>query len=227
LPQSNGVTAGYAGWDTGFNKGHMIGRYLSAASRMAVATGDPAFETKVRYVVAELAACQAALGNSGYLATFPSTVFDWVEGSPADNGGIVVPCYTVQKILSGLLGANHFLGIQQALDVVTQMADYFQGRLAALSDGAIEQMLRTDGSGNPQNEFRAMSDALAELSAVTGRSEYLDMAETFNRSWFITPLAAGEDHLAGLHANTHIAQAVGIAHAANLSGDPASLQASE
>jgi DUF1680 family protein len=110
---------------------------------------------------------------------------------------------------------------------VTKMADYFQGRLAALPAATIEKTFRTDGSGNPQNEFGAMSDVLAELSAVTGQKKYLETAKIFNRSWFITPLASGQDNLSGLHGNCHIAQALGIAHTANLSGDTASLQASE
>ncbi len=227
LPQAGGVTGGYPGWDTGFIRGHMTGHYLSAASRMAVATDDATFETRVEYIVDALAQCQTALNQGGYLAAFPSTVFDWLEGNGADGGGIVVPYYTVQKIMSGLLDAYHYLGNQQALEVVTRMADYFQGRLAALGDDVIERIFRTDGNGNPQNEFGAMSDALAELSEVTGRADYLDLAQVFNRSWFVVPLASGEDRLEGLHANTHIAQALGVAHTANLRGDPSSLQASE
>ena len=227
VPQANGVTGGYTGWDTGFLRGHMLGHYLSAASRMAAATGDTSFKTKVNSAVAELAKCQTALG-SGYLAPFSTAVFDWVEGkSGASNGGIVVPYYIVHKTMAGLLDANHYLGNQQALDVVTKMADYFQGRLAALSTATIEKTFRTDGSGNPQNEFGAMSDVLAELSEVTGQKKYLETAKIFNRSWFITPLAAGQDNLSGLHGNCHIAQALGIAHTANLSGESASLQASE
>ena len=227
VPQANGVSSGYGGWDTGFLRGHMLGHYLSATSRMAAATGDSSFQTKANAVVSELAKCQTALG-SGYLAPFSTAVFDWVEGkSGADNGGIVVPYYIVHKIMAGLLDANHYLGNQQALDIVTKMADYFQGRLAALSAATIEKTFRTDGSGNPQNEFGAMSDVLAELSAVTGQQKYLETAKIFNRSWFITPLAAGQDNLSGLHGNCHIAQALGIAHTANLSGDTASLQASE
>jgi hypothetical protein len=227
LPQANGATGGYAGWDTGFIKGHMTGHYLSAASRLAVATGDDSFKTKANYVVTELAKCQAALGKNGYLAAFPSTVFDWLEGTSANDGGIVVPYYTIHKIMAGLLDAHHYLGNQQALDVATRMGDYFQRRLAGLSAATIEKIFRTDGSRNPQNEFGSMSDVFSGLSAITGQRKYLDTAKIFNRSWFMTPLAAGQDNLQGLHANTHIAQAVGIAHTANLSGDSASLQASE
>ncbi len=227
LPQVNGVTGGYGGWDGDFIKGHMAGHYLSAASRMAAATGDTSFETKVNYMVAELAKCQAALGNDGYLAAFSSAALDALEGKSANSGGIVVPYYTIQKIMSGLLDAHHYLGNPQALDVATKMADYIQKRLAGLPEATVEAIFRTDGSRNPQNEFGAMSDALSELSAATGQQKYLETAKVFNRSWFITPLAAGQDKLQGLHANTHIAQAVGIAHTANLSGDSASIQASE
>ena len=41
------------------------------------------------------------------------------------------------------------------------------------------------------------------------------------------PLVKGDDRLQGLHANTHIAQAVGMANCANLDGDPEELWASE
>jgi uncharacterized protein len=227
LPQASGVTGGYAGWDTSFLLGHMTGHYLSATARMAAATGDASFTTKANYVVAELAKCQTALANNGYLSAFPTTVFDWLEGKSTSNNGIVVPYYIVHKTMAGLLDAYHYVGNQQALDVVSKMADYFQARLAALPAATIESIFRTDGSGNPQNEFGAMSDVFAQLSAVTGQSKYLDTAKIFNRSWFITPLAAGQDNLKGLHGNCHIAQALGIAHTANLSGDSASLQASE
>src|SRR5512147_3053488 len=61
LPQPDGVKGGYDGWDSGFIRGHMAGHFLSAASRMAVATGDASFKEKANYVVAELAKCQDAL----------------------------------------------------------------------------------------------------------------------------------------------------------------------
>jgi DUF1680 family protein len=227
LPQASGVSGGYPGWDTGFIAGHLTGHYLSAASRMAAATGDTAFTTKVTTLVAELAKCQTALGKEGYLAAFPVTALDWLEGKGSQVNGIVVPYYTIQKIMSGLLDAYHYLGIQQALDVASKMGDFVQARLAGLSSTTLENIFRTDGSKNPQNEFGSMADALAELSAATGQSKYLETAKLFNRSWFMTPLAAGQDKLQNLHGNTHIGAAVGIAHTANLSGDTTSLQASE
>lgn len=226
LPQPDGVAGGYAGWDSGFIRGHMAGHYLSAASRMAAATGDESFCKKADYMVAELAKCQDALKQDGYLAAFPSGAFDVLEGKPGDGGGVVVPYYTVHKIMAGLLDANHYLGNQQALQVAVKMAGYFEKRLDALSPEQLDKMCRTDGSRNPQNEFGSMSDVLAELYEVTGDRKHLDAAGLFNRPWFVGPLVKGEDHLAGLHGNTHVAQAVGLAHCANLNGDSDELKAS-
>jgi hypothetical protein len=227
LPQAEGVTSGYAGWDSGFIRGHMAGHYLSAASRMAAATGDASFKEKADYMVAELAKCQIALNQDGYLAAFSSGAFDRLEGKPGNGGGVVVPYYTIHKIMAGLLDAHHYLGNTQALDAAVKMATYFENRLASLKPEEVEKIFRTDGSRNPQNEFGAMSDVLAELYSITGERKHLDAARVFNRSWFVGPLTAGEDRLAGLHANTHIAQAIGIAHSGNLTRDPDELKASE
>jgi DUF1680 family protein len=227
LPQPDGLTGGYGGWDSGFIRGHMAGHYLSAASRMAVATDDKSYAEKVNYMVAELAKCQEALEQDGYLAAFPSGAFDRLEGERGNSGGVVVPYYTVHKIMAGLLDAHEYLGNQQALQVAVRMADYFEMRLAALDSDQIEKIFRTDRSRNPQNEFGGMSDALAELYSITGDKRHLEAAELFNRPWFIDPLAEDEDHLTGLHGNTHIAQAVGIAHCANLTGNATTVKASE
>jgi len=72
-----------------------------------------------------------------------------------------------------------------------------------------------------------MSDVLSELYSITSDKKQLQLAALFNRPWLIAPLAADEDHLKALHANTHIAQLVGVARYANLSGDATDTRASE
>jgi uncharacterized protein len=216
---------GYGGWDNGFIRGHMAGHYLSAASRMYAATGDTTFRDKVNTLVVGLAECQKALGT-GHLAAFPETVLDAFEGKKASGNGILVPYYTIHKVMAGLLDAHHYTGNKQALEMAVKMADRYAARMAALKPGEIEKMLRTDKSRNPKTEFGGMSDALTELAAATGEKRHLQLARTFNREWFVQPLAAGEDRLAGLHANTHVAQAVGLAHYANATGDPQTALAS-
>jgi DUF1680 family protein len=228
LPQQGGVPEGYDGWDSGFLRGHMAGHYLSAASRMAAATGDTVFRDRVNYLVRELAKCQRALNLKGYLAAFSTGAFDQLEGKPgADADGIAVPYYTIQKILSGLIDAHIYLGNKQALEIATRMADYFATRLAGLDPTQIDRMFRTDGSPNPQNEFGAMGEALTELYKITNDPRFLETARMFNRAWFVGPLAEGEDRLRGLHANTHISQALGLASYANVTGNSEAQRASE
>jgi len=227
LPQPAGVRGGYSGWDSEFLRGHMAGHYLSAASRMAVATNDQSFREKSNYMVAELAQCQEALQQGGYLAAFASAAFDQLEGRRGISSEVVVPYYTIHKLMAGLLDTYRYLGNEQALQVAVGMADYFDGRLARLDPEQLDKMFRTDGSRNPQNEFGAMSDALAELYEVSEDRRYLDAAQLFNRLWFVGPLTNGEDRLAELHANTHIAQVVGLAHVANLTGNADAINASQ
>lgn len=227
LPQPAGIAAGYEGWDSGFIKGHMAGHYLSAASRMAAATGDESFRKKAAYLVAELAKCQQALNQDGYLAAFPSIALDWQEGSSKNSGGVVVPYYTIHKIMAGLVDAYHYLGNKQALDVALKMSAYLQKRLLVLPPDQIERMFRTDRSRNPQTEFGGMADVLSELYSITGDKKQLALAALFNRPWLVDPLAANEDHLKTLHANTHLAQLAGIARYANVTGDATDARASE
>lgn len=227
LPQASGITGGYGGWDSGFIRGHMAGHYLSAASRMAAATGDDSFRKKALYLVAELAKCQQALNQDGYLAAFPSVALDWQEGTSKNSGGVVVPYYTIHKIMAGLVDAHHYLGDKQALDVALKMSACFQKRLFALPPDKIERMFRTDRSRNPQTEFGGMADVLTELCSITGDKKHLELAALFNRPWLIDPLAANEDRLKALHANTHVAQLAGIARHANVTGDAANARASE
>ena len=227
LSQSDGVTGGYPGWDTSWLRGHMAGHYLSAVSRMAVATGDESFKAKANVMVAGFAQCQDAINQEGYLAAFPSGAFDRLEGKPGNGGGVVVPYYIIHKTMAGLLDAHHYLGNEQALEVAKKMGDYFTARLSKVSTEQLEKMFRTDVSGNPQNEFGAMSNVLAQLHEVTDDQKYLGAAQLFNRSWLMDPLMQGEDKLAGLHGNTHVAQVVGIAHCGNISGNENEVNASE
>src|SRR5262249_28559684 len=73
------------GWEAPDNelRGHFTGHYLSACALMAAQTGDGAVKARGNLMVAELAKCQAALGN-GYLSAFPEELFDRLRaGKPA------------------------------------------------------------------------------------------------------------------------------------------------
>ncbi len=227
LPQPAGVTAGYGGWDDVFIQGHYAGHYLSAASRFYAATGDTAFRDKANAMVNALAECQDKLGG-GYLSAFPAARFDKLEATPRSG---LVEYYTIHKVLAGLVDAARYCDNRQALEIAAKMSDYFAGRMAKLTSDQIELLLRTDYTGNPVTEFGGMAEALTDLYTLSRQQgdpnagRHLKLAAVFNRDWFITPLVNGEDKLSGLHGNTHVAQATGLARYAQATGDARTGQA--
>jgi DUF1680 family protein len=71
-----------------------------------------------------------------------------------------------------------------------------------------------------KNEQGGMNEVLTNLYAVTGKPEYLKLAASFNQEAFFAPLAAGQDKLDGLHANTQIPKIIGAARQYEMTGDP-------
>ncbi len=216
----------YPGWESpgcGL-RGHFVGHYLSAVACMAAATDDDFCRRRARDLVSGLAECQAAHGN-GYLSAFPSTEFDTLETVFFD--GVWAPYYTIHKIMAGLLDAHAHLGDADALRIAVGMADYFAGRLERLSPEAAEKMTRTDYKGNPVNEFGGIAESFLAVYAITNNPRHLAAARVFLRDWFLDPLAAGDNRLARLHANTHVPQAVSFAVASDFLDDPRLLRAAQ
>ena len=207
------------GWETPDCeiRGHCLGHYLSALSLMYASTGDARFKQRADYLVGELAKCQekspAAGFHEGYLSAFPESFMDRVEqGKP-----VWVPWYTLHKIMAGLLDANQHCGNAQALDVLVKMADWAKFRVDRLSREQMQKSLNTEHGG--------MNEVLANLYAVTGNTNYLQLSAAFNQAKILDPLAHGEDRLNGLHANTQIPKIIGATREYELTGDPQFLTA--
>jgi DUF1680 family protein len=202
------------GWEapTGELRGHSLGHYLSALSLMYASTGDPQFKQRADYIVGVLAQCQsnspAAGFHEGYLSAYPESFIDRVERSQQ----VWAPWYTLHKILAGLLDANRLCGNEQALAVAEKMANWVKFRVDGISH---EQMQRSLG-----NEHGGMNEALANLYAVTGNTNYLALSAAFNHAQVLDPLSRGEDRLDGLHANTQIPKIIGATREYEFTGDP-------
>ena len=186
-------------------RGHFVGHYLTACAQMFAATGDQRFLAKGRAVVRALAPCQEKLG--GYLSAFPETFMDRVE----QRQQVWAPYYTLHKILAGLEDMYVYGQDDQALQMAAKFGDWVVARNAKLTDDQLQAMLQTEQGG--------MNEALATLYALTGKKQYLETSLRFNHHQVIDPLAAGEDRLTGLHANTQIPKFVGLARQYELTGD--------
>ena len=195
------------GWETPDVelRGHFLGHYLSGCAMMTVSARDEDLKTKADGIVTGLAQCQKA--NSGYLSAFPAEFFERLK----TTGKVWAPWYTIHKILAGLLDMHTFTGNQQALDVLAGMADWTARWADPIDDQEMQTILKV--------EFGGMAEVLQSLCAVTGNARYGRLADRFEKRSFLDPLAEQRDVLKGLHANTHIPQAIGAARKYEVTGD--------
>jgi uncharacterized protein len=177
-------------------RGHSTGHLLSALALTYAGTGLPEALDKGRYLVGQLAGFQAratAAGfHQGYLSAFPESFFDRLEaGRP-----VWAPYYMIHKYLAGLIDQYELAGNGQAIEVAAGLADWVCWRTGRLSYARMQQILTV--------EYGGIAEALANLYRLTGQDKYLVAAQRFDDAAVLGPLAAGQDRLSGLHANTTV-----------------------
>ncbi|WP_307848844.1 beta-L-arabinofuranosidase domain-containing protein [Microbispora oryzae] len=203
---TNGAAAN-GGWDApSFPfRTHVQGHFLTAWAQAYAVLGDTTCRDKANYMVAELAKCQANNGaagfGAGYLSGFPESDFTALEARTLSNGN--VPYYCVHKTLAGLLDVWRLIGNTQARDVLLAFAGWVDQRTGRLSSSQMQNMLGT--------EFGGMNAVLTDIYQQTGDGRWLTVAQRFDHAAVFNPLAAGQDQLNGLHANTQVPKWIGAA----------------
>jgi DUF1680 family protein len=186
-------------------RGHFAGgHYLSACALMYSSGKDEELRAKGNNLVAELAKCQKA---NGYLGAYPESFYDRLR----NHEKVWAPYYTYHKIMAGHLDMYVHCGNEQALVTTQRMADWAYDWIMPLSDDELQRIYRV--------EYGGMMEVLYNLYAINGQLKYATLARRFGKNAFFDPLAAHEDHLGGLHANTHIPQVIGAARGYELTGD--------
>ncbi|MBO0979636.1 beta-L-arabinofuranosidase domain-containing protein [Microbacterium sp. SD291] len=213
---------GYGGWEreegTRF-QGHFFGHAMSAWSQAWATTRDERLLERIVVAIDGLDRCQRAYADAhpesaGYVSAFPVGLL------PSGGDGLLVPFYNLHKMLAGLLDAHRHAPEEigrTALGVASRFAAWIDTYAGSLEDARI--ILDT--------EYGGMNEALYRLYAVTGDPVHKRAAERFDETDLFRSLAAGEDVLAGRHANTTIPKLIGaLARYTVLAGDP-SLSAAE
>jgi len=210
LPSSAKPLGGWEAPDVEL-RGHSVGHYLSALALMYASTGDARFKTRADAIVVELKKIQQAMPSRGfhpgYLSAFPEEFIDRVE----NRQRVWAPYYTLHKIMAGLLDVYGLCGNQQALDILTKMADWVRFRMDRLTEDRQQRMLETEHGG--------MNEVLANLYGVTGDPDHLRLARAFDHKALFDPLARGEDPLDGKHGNTQFPKVIGALREYELTGE--------
>ncbi|NUS15085.1 MAG: glycosylase [Streptomyces sp.] len=190
------------------------------------------------------------LTHPGYLGALPEDLVLRL-GPPrfatyGGDDGTWAPWYTQHMLMRGLLDAYYATGNEQALAVVTRMADWAH---LALTLGDVNHPgyrgpitrddLNTMWDTYIAGEFNAANEPIAELHALTGDPKHLQTARLFdNRQSLFGACAANEDILTvahednpgprrpdRLHANQHIPNNLGYLRIFEQTGDDEYLRA--
>ena len=187
------------GWEApgSLVRGHCTGHLMSGLALTYANTGNQAAADKGAYLVEQLARCQArdrrAGFHDGYLSAFPETFFDRLEaGLPVWS-----PYYMIHKIMAGLIDQHELAGNTRALEVAARLGDWvgLAHRPALLRAHAADP-------GRRARRHRRVADQ--PVPADLGRELPAHGASGSTTPRLFDPLAAGQDDLPGLHANTNI-----------------------
>jgi DUF1680 family protein len=208
----------YGGWESAGLSGHTLGHYLSACSMIYSNTGNAEFKNRVDYIVSELDRCQQAR-KTGYIGAIPNEDTVWAKVSRGeirsggfDLNGAWSPWYTVHKVMAGLVDAYLYCDNEQALKVVTGIANWAAYLLKNLSEEQRLKMLNC--------EYGGMQDVLVNIYSVTGDKKYLDLSYKFDDEFIMGQLAREIDPLVGKHSNTNVPKAIGAARRYELTNSP-------
>ncbi len=202
------------GWEAPVSRvrGHCTGHLMSGLALTYASTGNPGAADKGRYIVSELARCQArsaAAGfHPGYLSAFPESFFDRLEAGLS----VWAPYYMIHKIMAGMIDQHELVGNTQALEVAARLGDWVGWRTSRLSYPQMQQILQIEHGG--------IAESLANLFRLTGDGSYLATAERFYHARVFDPLAQNQDQLSGLHANTNIPKMISCLRIWEETGNP-------
>ncbi len=212
----------YGGWENGPDSrrnpdgsdaklrftGHFVGHYLSALAESYASTTATDFEKNqlaqyMQELVEGIVDAQRAYGDehpqaAGFLPAFS------VDCLPDGKNGLLVPFYNLHKLLQGLIDVANYGSSSKVRNLALSAASDFGHFVYQWHiDHPQINMLKT--------EYGGMNEALYNLYALTDNKEHLAAAEAFDERELFTKLAANQDVLNGLHANTTIPKLVGAA----------------
>lgn len=187
-------------------RGHFLGHWLSAAAKLYAATHDAEAKAKADWIVEELGRCQLQNGGE-WAGSIPEKYLHWIT----EGKQVWAPHYTLHKTLMGLYDMYAFAESQKALEIIDKWSNWFYRWTGQLSEDTIADVLDV--------ETGAMMEIWADVYAVTGKKEHLELMHRYTRHRLFEPLLRGEDILTNMHANTTIPEIHGAARAYEVTGD--------
>lgn len=187
-------------------RGHFLGHWLSAAAFIWEERKDSEIFAKTEAILDTLELCQKDNGGQ-WACSIPEKYLYWIgQGRP-----IWAPQYTIHKLFMGLVDVYKFMGIEKALTIADNLADWFYDWSGKYSREEFDNILDVETSG--------MLEVWADLLEITGKEKYKELLARYYRGRLFDPLLEGKDVLTNMHANTTIPEIMGCARAYEVTGD--------
>lgn len=187
-------------------RGHFLGHYLSAASAIVAEDGDDILAAKVKHIISELRRCQGLNGGK-WAGPIPEKYFEILT----TDRYIWSPQYTIHKLLMGLLDTYKYIGNEEALLVLSGMADWFIDWTEDMKKRCPEAIYKGEQAG--------MLELWADAFAVTGDERYMKLADAYKNQGIFKLIRAGKDALTDDHTNASIPIIQGAAKMYEVTGD--------
>ncbi len=187
-------------------RGHFLGHWLSAASRLYASEKDEELLLKVNHIVSELKRCQIRNGGE-WVGSIPEKYMDLL----AKDEYIWSPQYTMHKTLMGLKDAYFYAGNEEALDIVSHLADWYIKWA--------ERMRKIDPGITYKGEQGGMLETWADLYDLTKDEKYRTLMDLYKENGLYSQLLHDPDGLTDDHANASIPLSQGAARMYELTGE--------
>ena len=186
-------------------RGHFAGgHYLSACALLS-----PVRATKNLSATANLWSRNwpSARRNTRTATSAPSR---WNFRPLARRREVWAPFYTIHKVMAGHLDMYMWPATNRRWTPWRRWQD---------GCGLVRSTERTTNAACASGGIRRDGRSARQSLRVTGKREYLNLAQRFDKKSFLDPLAAHRDELKGLHVNTHVPQVIAAARLYELTGD--------
>ena len=187
-------------------RGHFLGHWISAATKLIAADGEPELRVKLDKIVSELARCQELNGGE-WVGSIPEKYFTRL----IKNQYIWSPQYVMHKTIVGLSDAYIYAGNTQALDILSHLSDWY----ITWTEKAAE----TNPHAVYAGEEAGMLEVWAQLYQLTKDEKYLTLAKRYADAGLFRKLKEGKDSLTNCHANASIPFTHGAAKMYEITGD--------
>lgn len=187
-------------------RGHFLGHFMSAASKLIAANGDYELKAKLDKIVDELEKCQQLNGGQ-WVGSIPEKFFDKLEREDY----VWSPQYVMHKTLLGLLHAYQYAQNEKALTILSHAADWYMNWT--------ERMKTSNPHAVYAGEEGGMLEVWATLYEITGLPKYQELAARYSEPSMFKKLLAGKDALTNCHQNASVPWAQGAAKMYELTGE--------